>query len=462
MTSLTIALLTPLALLAACGDGIDERYDRHGELVDEDGEPMVESTTTSTTEPRELADITLDHPDTEFEDSEALYSGASSAVQMGDTWFVSGFDNQSDFEQPERGALWSSDDLENWSRIGLDISDGRSQQSIAQLIVVDEWLLAVGADFSREGDESGITDAVVWRSDDNGRTFERVMVERDAGIVSAVLVDGVLWAVGFFDVDGFRAGQLWRSDDAGATWSATDPEASPSPGAPPLRVGPLQSLVEWDGSLIAVGSTATTDPQGGDRLLPTEVYSNQDFGTSIPSDIGIWYSDDGGEQWNGTRPDGLAGIIGTGAPSDAVVVGDHLLIAGSETIGFDPSNFDPSSDDFSLIGTAEAKAWWCDYPLQHCEELVLLPDSFDFAEASLALADNGLVAFAVRGYSFDEDDQGVRLGVLDPASGATSWVGGSGRIEQVEAIAVVDGTIHWFGRDPDTNLMHVASSDLAA
>lgn len=146
MTSLTIALLTPLALLAACGDGIDERYDRHGELVDEDGEPTVESTTTSTTEPRELADITLDHPDTEFEDSEALYSGAYQRGADGRDLVRVRVRQPVGLQQPERGALWSSDDLENWSRIGLDISDGRSQQSIAQLIVVDEWLLAVGAD----------------------------------------------------------------------------------------------------------------------------------------------------------------------------------------------------------------------------------------------------------------------------------------------------------------------------
>lgn len=220
--------------------------------------------------------------------------------------------------------------------------------------------------------------------------------------------------------------------------------------------------MEWDGSLIAVGSTATTDPQGGDRLLPTEVYSNQDFGTSIQSDIGIWYSDDGGVQWNGTRPDGLAGIIGTGAPSDAVVVGDHLLIAGSETIGFDPSNFDPSSDDFSLIGTAEAKAWWCDYPLQHCEEVVLLPIRSTSQKHRWRWPTTGWSPLRSADTPSTRTIRACNWACSTPESGATSWVGGSGHIEQVEAIAVVDGTIHWFGRNPDTNLMHVASDDLPA
>lgn len=453
MTSLTIALLTPLALLAACGDGIDEHYGAHGELVEEDGEPAAEATTT-TTEVREFGTFRVDHPDTDFDDSIAIYSGASNAVHVGDTWFVAGFDNQSDVQQPERGALWRSDDLETWQRIGLDISDSDSQQSIAALVQVDDTLLAVGNDFLNGDVSEGDADAVVWRSTDDGEQFDRFVIERDAYVDDAVLIDGVLWAVGGSEQDGDLVGQLWRSTDEGRTWDSTDPEAVPSPGAEVMPLGPLAALLPWDGSLIAVGTTVTTDPQGGNYFLPRSAYALDDG--VLPVDLAIWYSDDGGEHWNATRPQGLAGVFGAAGAQRVAVVGDQLVIGGTTADGFDPSSFD-SDTNFEDFGKQTPTIWVCDYTLQRCTSDAIEFGAYDFAGVALAGGDD-FVAFAADGVDLDSDSGEVMLGVLDPLTGASTAERTNGELEQVEVVVIEDDTIYWFGRDPDTNLMHAATS----
>lgn len=455
-TSLTMALLTPLALLVACGDGVDERYDSHGDLVAADaaGEVHNAPATTTTLAPREFDTFRVDHPSTEFEDTTALYSGASNALHLGDTWLVAGFDNESDFSQPERGALWRSDDLETWQRIGLDISGADSQQTISALVQVDDAVVALGNDFLHGDPESGEADAVAWLSDDSGETFDRVVIETDAIVDDAVVLGDVLWVVGASNVDGDLVGQLWRSTDGGRSWEATDPQAVPSPGAAPMGLGPLSVLLEWDGSLIAIGTTVTTDPQGGNYFLPQESYG---FGEGVaPIDLAIWYSDDEGVSWHATRPAGLAGQLGAADSSRAVVVGDQLIIGGTTVEGFD---FNDPDADFELFGKATPTIWICDYTLQRCAA-----DAVDFQPADLGgvalAATDDLVVYAAEGVDLETESSDLTFGVLDPLTGDGTAERANGAMEQVEAVIIEDGTIYWFGRDPETNLMHAATSEL--
>lgn len=437
MTSQTIALLTPLALLVACGDGVDERYDRA------DAAPAAPAATTTTVAPEPPAPLEVEPLATTFVDSRADFSGVRSVVQLADgSWLLSGFDNHSDRSQPEPGAVWRSDDLSEWQRVGEGISDGDNQQVIDTLIEVGDTVIAA--------------DAVIWRSDDLGLTFEREVLREDAAIDGAAVIDGVAFVWGFeFDDEMLAHGQIWRSDDTGVSWTDLSPGASPGQGAAEEPVGPIVELLAWDDSLVAVGMRTDTDPDGGDYLLD-EIALGSATEAWEPVDIGIWYSDDLGASWRTATPSGLTAVDGAQAASSALVVGDQLVIAGGAAeVGSDSSDDGEFGfDDDQFVATA----WVCDYALQRCTPTTLDDSPHDgLGSTMLEVAGNVLVGYAM--YDFDDGGEEDVVVVLDPVTGLSATTTLS-KVRQVGALVVRDSTLYLFGRTTSTDELTAGTADL--
>ncbi len=440
-------------MLVACGDGIDERGDIADTTV-ATADTAVTSTTSAARPPRlspEALAIRVQH-------STADYSGSHSVVKLSDgSWLLSGFDNHSDRSQPERGALWRSDDLHTWQRTGTDISDPPGQQTISSLVVVDDTVVAVGSDLSAitSADDGDKIDAVAWTSTDRGDHFDRVVVQRHAHISGAMVRNGTIWAWGEGIGSDRLNGQIWTSTDAGASWSAVDPKVSLTPGRSPSAPGPIAVVLDWDGTLVAVGATTATDPDGADvELTATDLFQSY---SSDPLDIAIWYSDDEGAHWLTASPTGLAGVEWAQFVSSATVVGDELVIAGGTGA--------PVAGGIASGGAFDGKwtstIWTCDHPLQHCEVGITRSNLLDFTSSAVVTAGDRAV-FAIRGVDYPSEYTTSIVGMFDPATNLATAMAVEGVVGQVEAIVIDDGTIYFFGHNDDTNLLQVASAELPA
>ena len=453
MTALTIALLTPLALLAACGDGVDERYGS-AEVVPT--EPVV---TTTTVAPEPPAPLDVEPLATSLVDSRADFSGVRNIVQLADgSWLLSGFDDHSDSSQPEPGAVWRSDDLTEWQRVGDGISDATNQQVIDTIVEVGDTVIAAGSDFARYGDDGSgnVPDAVIWRSDDHGLTFDRQLLSTDGAISGAAVIADVVMVWGLvFDDELIAHGQIWRSDDAGINWSELSPTASPGRGAAAQPLGPIEELVVWDDSLVAIGLRTDTDPDGSDYPLD-DVALGSATEAWEPVDIGMWYSDDLGSSWRTATPSGITGVAGAQSVSSAVVIGDQLVIAGGAADGADEaaddSSFDVDDDRFV------ATVWVCDYALQRCTPTTVDDTPHDGVHAAMIeAAGHAVVGFSMYDFdSGDEEDVVVRFHPLTAESAATVL----SRVRQVGALAVRDGTLYLFGRTTSTDELTAGTAEL--
>ncbi|MDO8362522.1 MAG: sialidase family protein [Actinomycetota bacterium] len=460
-TSASIALLVATGLLVACGDGIDERYDG--------AEPgaAVEAPTTTSTAPEELPEFEVERFDLELDDSRATFSGVRNIVQLDDgSWLLSGFDNHSDLSQPEPGAVWHSDDLQQWQRIGESISEADNQQVIDTLVAVGGTVIAAGSDYERYGPDGGgeVADAAVWISTDDGRTFDRELLSVDASVDGAAAFGDEVWVWGFqFDDDLIGHGQIWRSVDQGATWAEMSPSAAPGPGLGVERLGPIVDIVQWGDSIVAVGIQTDTDPEGGYPL--DDVALGSPTVAWEPVDVGIWYSDDSGSSWRAAAPTGVTGERGAQLPIDAIVVDDQLVMLGAAGQVADPidfTDFDPDNpDDFEFEFDADRfipTIWVCDQALQACAATPLHETSFDRVGGALVEAD-GVVAVGVSLVDFDQS-QGPDLGGWFRPSTGQLEVSVLSEVEQVGALTVVDGTLYLFGRNVRGRVMTAATTDL--
>lgn len=467
-SSLLSLLIVGGLAVAGCGDGIDERT-----------EPLAPEqavvTTTTEPEPVELPSFEFDEPDVVVDNTKADYSGARSALQLSDgTWLVTGYDNHSTFIQPEPGAVWRGDDIGNLERTGDTLSDEEGQQVIASLLELDSGrVVAVGTNYSRDDPEAEFYthDADVWLSDDQGSTFEKVSLRLDASVAGAIVVDGVIYVHGFQfgeGDDGLATGQIWRSDDDGETWDELNPAVSPTPGAAPEPLGTIGTLLHWDGSLIALGLSTSTDPDGGD--YPLDRYSLSS-GTEEwePVDVGLWYSDDLGLTWHAPATNGMVGLPNAQIASDAVVVGDQLVIVGSASdltqapFDFDPGDFgsddfDPEEfdiddfdpEDFEFTESfVQPTLWTCDYLLQRCQIITVETDGSGFISAQVVERD-GVAIATFSTFSSDSED-GEYVVTLDPLSGEFESTEMPSAFAQTSALVVDGDRLVLFGRHARLN-----------
>jgi len=440
-------IVTPLVLLAStllsvsCGDGIDERYG-----VGEEPSSTAAATTTSTTVATPYGRFTLDSPPMTIENSDAVYSGAHSVVQLADGgYLLSGFDNHSSVQQPERGAIWHSDDLETWERVGTEISDADNQQTIITMVTTDEGVIAFGTDYSRNSDGTLADgfDATAWFSDDNGATFESTVIERDARLAGADRLGDDLFAWGIRTLDDAFVAALWRSSDDGASWELLATDAPPTPGTAAVPISTIGTLLRWEDSLIAIGSTVASDPYGSPGTEAFDVYGLHEASEAV--DIGIWYSDDEGISWQPATPSGLSGLPDAQWVLDAEVVGDQLVLLATTAAA--PAAAETSAAQF------QTSAFTCDFALQRCVRTVVLDGTYDFIAATMVLADGVLIGTTQAGTGTTYNSQ---LFVFDPATGQVSVTNPGDSISQIETLLVQGDTLFLFGRNERTNLVQVA------
>lgn len=457
----TLAVVGSSLVLASCGDGIDEGVG--GQATDRP------ATAPTTTEPAVRTLPTLEFTDLELDitDTSAQYSGARTALHLADgSWLAAGYDNHSTRGQPEPGAVWRSDDLSNWTRVGDGISDESGQQVIASLVAVDDRIIAAGTNFVRDDLEADLPtyDADVWVSDDGADSFRKVHLADDAAVNGAAALLGAVYAWGYeFDESGIGRGQIWRSDDHGDSWQHLSPAASPQPGAAVTPLGPVQQVVQWDDTLVAVGFSNLGDPDGSDYPLD-EIALGSATETWEPLDITLSYSDDQGASWRTTTPVGLSGVADAQIAYSAAVVGDHLVLSGmsaqqglmfdpDELIDIDDLEFDPEFDFESPL--AEARLWTCDFVLQSCAAVEMRDRGYDLVISTIAVAD-GLVYAAVTGIDEEPFATVDRLYVFDPASAELRSQRLPAWIDQVNEIVTDGDELLLFGHGPDSDLLQVA------
>lgn len=94
----------------------------------------------------------------------------------------------------------------------------------------------------------------LWRSDDDGATFQPTGLTSDAGFFSAVLVAGPRWLVSSWYYEPLAA-SLWRTDDSGGHFERVDPQGLPQAGA--LTVLALQPGAP---DVVLAGLSAVSGP----------------------------------------------------------------------------------------------------------------------------------------------------------------------------------------------------------
>lgn len=436
-----IGILGPLlgaCLLAACGDGIDERYT--------DADAPTAEMATPTTAPLPLK-LEPEMVDIHRRYTSATYSGSHRAVALPDGgYLLVGFDNSSDPRQPERGAVWSSPDLVNWTRTGRDISDAPNQQSITDLVVVDEAVVAVGIDFSRNGTSSvDARDAVAWLSDDSGEHFRKVLIERDGAVWGVTVAGEQLIAFGERELsDGTPSGRLWYSSDGGESWTGSTPLAAAEPGEPAIAPFSVHQVLAVGNDLVLVGDSAATDPAGAG-------YTYDSFDSIVfpwaPLDIALWWSSDGGATWSAAAPAGLAGLDYAQSAVDAVVAGDKVVLLGGSGAPRDGDSWTP-------------QAWVCDLVLQFCRVLAVSSANGDFADGVL-VADGDIVYGSSRAFAYDSYSQHDLVFTIDPVSVQVRKGSIPSEIQQIEGLLVVDGRLMLFGNGTVDNKIVVAAADLS-
>jgi len=449
-TFMPFALLASASLLAACGDGINEGAGDHP------GATTVETIVTDTTiEPADPAALSVTLPDMKFVHTSADYSGAHSVAKLDDgTYLVTGFDNESDPQQAERGAIWRSTDLRRFERVGRDISDADNQQTVSQVLALGTVGVVVGTDYSRGSDPRDFSrfDARAWITTDKGSSFTTVRIARDARVGGGVVIGDALVIWGFrTGADDIAQAVIWRSTDKGEHWKEQAVTAPPAPGMAPQPIHLLVRLLQFGDHLIAIGANAASDPDAGSDLPEPMVDPTVDASAWDAVDVGVWYSDDGGVSWQDAAPGGLAGLAFAQWPLDAAVVGNHLVVLAS-------AGDTDSSGDIDFDGRLVGTAYSCDAALSSCVATKVNSSAYDYIDATVAARADGSAVIYTTMFNSGSSAQSGALVALDPATGQMSKSARLGDLEQVEAILVEGDTVDLFGRSTDTNLLQVATA----
>jgi hypothetical protein len=189
------------------------------------------------------------------------------------------------------GLAWYSSDGETWERLDAAAMAGDSRQAVLSVTTTqDDQVIAGGY----QADGSGQGQPVVWRSDD-GRSWDQAAVSlglyddrmstANDLVVRALSVRGdEVLAAG-----GARARpHLWRSDDAGASWSrlpnpvvsgqfvdGIDLVAAASDGSTTHALGAEPTVLQLSGERW-VETTGDSFPDGGSKPVATSVLIDDD------------------------------------------------------------------------------------------------------------------------------------------------------------------------------------------
>lgn len=213
-------------------------------------------------------------------------------------------------------AAWTSADGAAWTPVDAPALADLPGEIRAATTTADGGIVAVGDVSGADPDDDDSDRLGVWTSPD-GTAWQRVDLTGSefAGAIAygVALVGDALVAVGTSEPEGrdYRDAGIWRSADAGATWTAV-----PTDGAP-FRARNVEVLsgigVREDGAVVAVGHTgdAEDDEGGGFRYSPepyaVESADGQTW-TALPQPFG---EVDFGELYAAARLDGGFAALGT-------------------------------------------------------------------------------------------------------------------------------------------------------
>lgn len=343
------------------------------------------------------------------------YSGFGGVAQIGTITLAHGFDDEGTPGQPERSAVWSSDDLQRWERIGIEISAGDDQQTIVQFVLDGDTVHAVVTDFSRV--TSGKVRAMLWTSRTLGDTWAPVEIGDDALLSGGTMVDGKLVAFGL-------TGSLDDSPRP-TTWVIDPSDGSHRSLNVDNVTGSANAFAVSDDRWLAAGAAAEpgTDFKVGDLIG----FIREDD-SSLPLDAALWASTDHGQSWSPLTPDEWVDADGQQGLDSVIVDGDTIVVSGANL------NNRGLTSAFIRVSTDRGATW----------EEFLLSDSSEFPTwvSSLQFID-GLVLGSSVG-----NDTSASVFLLDPATGdfAIQNLTDVIDITQIEAIVEIDGAYHAFGR----------------
>jgi hypothetical protein len=391
-------MLLAAAALAGCADDSGVRSVRS----DDGSRPTVSV---------DAGSVTVTLVDTFSPDPPSSYSGMHAAVDLGDVVLASGFDDEGNPGQPERGALWLSTDLRTWERVGVDLSDPDDQQTIAVLVADDDVVRAFGGHlaFDDAGSPTEM-DATMWTSDDGGATWDPSLLQRDA-IITAVERTDLNWvAVGVSGLlDNRPMATVWTSADAGQ-WDPVVVEQNAQ----------IDGVSCGQERCLAVGAVAEPGEELGGRFEPSE--------PDDPVDARVWVSEDSGNTWSTIGDEEWIDDSGSQSLS-TITYADDLIVTCGEV---------PNGND---LGPA---MWWSTDAGVTWSYDELSAGSRDTICESIALID-GLVVLVTRELTRSGRS---RLVLLDPATGAadTAVITEYLDIGQIEAIVTIDEKHYLFGR----------------
>lgn len=184
---------------------------------------------------------------------------------------------------------WSTDNLTDWSRVGLSRPSGYDDNWYTATDTVaagPQGFVTGGTTYTNhKDDESGESRATMWYSDD-GMDWSPVYVEPDGGQDSQVS-DMIAVDDGFVAVGTAHEGPaIWTSSD-GQSWQRDDVTA----GIDGLRFSGLTSIVQQDGEIAAIGLALTSGST--DEAVPAILVS-RDGETWQGQAMGLW--NDGARQ----------------------------------------------------------------------------------------------------------------------------------------------------------------------
>jgi|GEM_PF-6691586 len=363
------------------------------------------------------------------------YNGFSGAIALDDgTLLASGFDATSDGVQPERSALWRSDDGMLWERTGRELSDRGGQQTIQALYLdEDDNPSVVLADVVPTGGgatgEFELDFGVEWQVTTEAGGWGSNQLVGDAAVHGSYLTgagdDASITLHGAADPNdpGLFTAVVFRHDPTDE-WEPETIDLAPD-GSPIAGSIVLDALSIGD-TEIAVGATTATDALGD---IPAS-YGDTLLGDGF-TDVAVWRRD--GTDWSRLDIGQFAGVNGGGLALDVGAVDGSLFMLTRSTQAYRAVLTLYRSDD---LGDT-----WDNIAFDRN-----VTGGFDsFQNATFATVGDLVV---IIDEVFDVGAVTTLMTVVDTTNGeavthdVTEWEG----VNQIESIIDVDGTGLAFGR----------------
>ena len=200
-------------------------------------------------------------------------STASGVVTVGDRVVVTGAHNEGETEQPiERPVAWRTSDGKKWNKVSLASDENRSVAP-NEPFLIDQTVFVPGAAVAYEGDELVSSKPLLWTSDDGGRTFKRTELPQNGDRAVPLFGLHTNQADFIFGWSGSDA-IVWRSEDDGRTWQAA-PDSTFA-HRPEGQSYPHQAIRDGDCVVLAgvIGDPTANEP------LPSAMWRSCDAGKS--------------------------------------------------------------------------------------------------------------------------------------------------------------------------------------